>query len=163
VICYYEHSIRVPLILSGPRIEKGATSDAPVYLLDIFPTLCEYLGGQIPDSVEGISFAPLLGGKEVEGRESLFFAYADTLRSIKKGRFKYTLALVEGAQPIHRLYDVENDPRELSDLSQAPAHADILSELQQELPVLAEQWDDPKSQWGQRFWDKSGAVASLQP
>jgi arylsulfatase A-like enzyme len=53
----YEHSIHVPLLMAGPGIAAGARSDAFVYLLDIYPTLCELVGVEVPKSVEGVSFA----------------------------------------------------------------------------------------------------------
>ena len=51
----YEHSVRVPLIFAGPGIPEGGRSAAYVYLLDIFPTLCELIGAPVPDTVEGQS------------------------------------------------------------------------------------------------------------
>lgn len=151
---HYEHSIRVPLIVSGPGVDQDATTDLPVYLFDIYSTLCEHLGWEVPASVEGHSFAPALKGADVSGRDVLFFAYADTLRSVKKGNFKYTRASVEGRAPIHRLYDVEADPWELRDLSEDPEHADLLASLKDELRIQADAWDDPESQWGQSFWGR---------
>jgi arylsulfatase A-like enzyme len=64
---HYEHSIRVPLIVSGPGVQKGQLCDTPVYLLDIFSTLCEHLGVETPVSVEGQSFAPALKSPVREG------------------------------------------------------------------------------------------------
>lgn len=151
---HYEHSIRVPLIVSGPGVSKAARTDLPVYLLDIFPSLCEHLGFGIPSSVEGQSFAPVLKGEQAHGREVLYFAYADTLRSVKRGGVKYTRASVSNRAPIHRLYDVEADPWELTDLSGDPAYADLLAELKRELRVQADAWDDPQSRWGESFWGR---------
>jgi arylsulfatase A-like enzyme len=48
----YEHSIHVPLVICGPGIAAGQRSEALVYLLDIFPTLCDLLGLAAPGSVE---------------------------------------------------------------------------------------------------------------
>lgn len=52
----YEESVRVPLIFAGADIPRGKQEQGYVYLLDIFPTLCEMMGWKIPDSVEGESF-----------------------------------------------------------------------------------------------------------
>lgn len=54
----YDHSTRVPLILSGPGIPQAEKRDALVYLLDIFPSLCKLSDIEIPASVEGQSFVP---------------------------------------------------------------------------------------------------------
>lgn len=151
---HYEHSIRVPLIVSGPGIQKNARNDALIYLLDIFPTLCDHLGLKTPASVEGQSFAPILKGQATQSRDQLFFAYADTLRSIKKHNFKLTLAAVEDRQPVRRLFNVEADPWELQDLSEVPQYRKLRDELEAELRQTAVQWDDPESRWGEVFWDR---------
>lgn len=52
---HYEHSIRIPLIFAGANIPKNKRVEKYVYLLDIYPTLCELLGIEQPESVEGLS------------------------------------------------------------------------------------------------------------
>ncbi|MGC9453083.1 MAG: sulfatase-like hydrolase/transferase [Oceanipulchritudo sp.] len=153
---HYEHSIRVPLIFSGPGIRQGEISEAPVYLLDIFPTLCEHLGLAVPASVEGCSFAPLLRGEEGQARERMFFAYENSLRSVKKGRYKFTLAAVDGQPLVTRMFDLQSDPWETKDLSCDPAFRELRAGLEQDLRQLASEWDDPQSTWGQTFWSRAG-------
>ena len=34
----YDHSIRVPMIISGPKIKKGSRINQDIYLQDIVPT-----------------------------------------------------------------------------------------------------------------------------
>jgi len=43
----YEDGMKVPLIMCGPGIAAGQ-SDALVYLLDIYPTVCELVGAPAP-------------------------------------------------------------------------------------------------------------------
>ncbi len=66
--CHYEHSIRVPFVIAGPGIPENELRDTYVYLMDIFPTLCEMTGIEIPESVEGKSFWNCIqdGAKYVE-------------------------------------------------------------------------------------------------
>ena len=59
----YEIATRVPLIISAPSMtdeQRGAKSAALVELIDMYPTLCELTGIDIPDHLEGTSFVPLL-------------------------------------------------------------------------------------------------------
>ena len=57
----FENSTRVPLIISGPGINKNQKiMDAPVELVDIYPTLMELVGMETPEFVSGKSFASLL-------------------------------------------------------------------------------------------------------
>ena len=154
---HYEHSIRVPLIVSGPGVQAGASTELPVYLLDVFPSLCEHLDLGVPASVEGHSFATVLKGGEAHARERLFFAYENTLRSVKKGAYKLTRAEVPERASIVRMYDVLEDPWERTDLSEDPAFQGLRQELERDLRELADEWDDTNSEWGQRFWGRVDA------
>ena len=149
---HYEHSIRVPLIMSGPGIDENAISSSPVYLFDIFSTLCDHLNFQIPDTNDGLSFAHELKGERKPTRDKLFFAYCEFMRSIKKGNFKLCETCVEGEHNMTQLYDVESDPWELRNLAEAPEHQKLIENLRTELVDLGKDWDDRDSEWGQVFW-----------
>ena len=58
----YEIDTRVPLIISVPGTSKtkGQATNSVVELLDIYPTICELAGIDLPDFVEGKSLVPLL-------------------------------------------------------------------------------------------------------
>lgn len=59
----YEISTRVPMMIWTPDMpitSQGKTTDALVELVDMYPTLCDLAGLDLPLHLEGISFAPLL-------------------------------------------------------------------------------------------------------
>ena len=57
----YEIDTRVPFIIAAPGLKTaGRTTDTPVELLDIYPTLCDLAGIDTPDFVQGESLLPLL-------------------------------------------------------------------------------------------------------
>jgi arylsulfatase A-like enzyme len=58
----YEPAVRVPLLLSGPGIEPGRHSAAPVSALDVAPTLLALLGAPEAPTFEGRSLLSRLGG-----------------------------------------------------------------------------------------------------
>lgn len=65
---YYEGGIRVPFFVHWPGVvEPGRRSDEPVIGVDLYPTLCEIAGAELPEhqALDGISVVPLLKG-EVE-------------------------------------------------------------------------------------------------
>jgi arylsulfatase A-like enzyme len=116
----YEHSMRAPLIVAGPGIERGKQSDAMCYLLDIFPTVGELAGVQPPEGSEGKSFAAVLQGKASELRSSIFTAYIKFQRAITDGRWKLiSYPQINKTQ----LFDLANDPHELHDLAHKAEHA----------------------------------------
>ena len=57
----YEIDARVPLIISAPGMKTaGQDSESLVELLDLYPTVCELSGVDVPDFVEGKSLVPVL-------------------------------------------------------------------------------------------------------
>ena len=110
----YEHSMKTPLIIAGPGAPKNKRSEAFVYLLDLYPTLCDLAGLVAPPEVEGLSLAPVLSGKLKTRRTDLFTAYRDVQRAVRDDRWKLIVyPQINRAQ----LFDLRNDPDELNDLS----------------------------------------------
>jgi arylsulfatase A-like enzyme len=109
----YDDTQRVPFLVAGPGISKGR-SKALAYLHDLFPTLSELAGAEVPQDIDGKSLAPILSGKASKVRDSLVTAYTNTQRAIRDDRWK----LIRFPQ-INRqmLFDLEKDPHELHDLA----------------------------------------------
>lgn len=142
----YEHSVHVPLVISGPGIGKGQKCGGFCYLLDIFPTLCELLGLSIPSSVEGESLAGIIRGRKRKIRETLFFAYKDIHRGVCDERYKLIEYNVKGKRTT-QVFDLQTDPWELNNLVDSPKHAKRLKRLRKELLRWKEELDD-----GSKFW-----------
>lgn len=155
----YDHSVRVPLVLAGPGLPENVRTDALVYLLDLFPTLCELIGLDIPASVEGLSLVPVLHDPQAQVRDTLYFAYTDKHRAVRNRRYKLIEYVVNGQHTRTQLFDLEDDPWELHNLAEDPAHAERLAELRTALFSYREEWGDRKTEWGQRFWQGYEASA----
>jgi arylsulfatase A-like enzyme len=117
--------MHVPLVMSGPGIPQGKSA-AFVYLMDLFPTVCELTATPIPPLVEARSLAPILRGQASKIRDTAFTAYKDVQRAIRDERWK----LIRYPQ-INRtqLFDLKADPHELNDLSSDPKHSDMVKEM----------------------------------
>jgi arylsulfatase A-like enzyme len=117
--------MHVPLVIAGPGIPHGR-SDALVYLMDLFPTFCEFGGAKIPAGVEATSLLPVIQGKSSKVRDVLYTAYRDGQRAIRDDRWKLIrYPLVDRTQ----LFDLSADPHELINLVGQPAYAAKLAEL----------------------------------
>jgi arylsulfatase A-like enzyme len=71
----YEIATRVPMMIWTPDMPKGSqgkTTDALVELVDMYPTLAELAGLEIPTHVEGTSFKPLLKNPNTEWKTAAF-------------------------------------------------------------------------------------------
>ncbi len=72
----YEIDTRVPLIISGANvIAKGEKSSALTEFVDIYPTLCELSGFDIPEYLQGSSLKPLLENPNTEWKTAAFSQY----------------------------------------------------------------------------------------
>ena len=58
----YEESVRVPLVVRGPGVAAGSSTDKLVLNTDYFPTFMDLAGAQTPSYVDGRSLLPVLTG-----------------------------------------------------------------------------------------------------
>ena len=144
----YDHSVRVPLILAGPGIPEARRSDSLVYLLDVFPTLCELTTVDIPKSVEGASLVPCLTDNDAAPRSDLYLAYADSIRGITNGHHK----LIEYACGDTQLFDLSQDPLEMNCIAERDSSSAMLRQMRHSLLSLSEEWEDESHPMGQKFW-----------
>jgi len=131
----YEHSVHVPLILSGPGISAAAQREGLCCLNDIFPTLCDLTGLESPAGIWGESLLPLLRGGSGTGRDALFFAYKDFQRALCSGRWKLILYNV-GGRITTQLFDLETDPWERNNLAGRSEHRERIAALTRQLQGL---------------------------
>jgi arylsulfatase A-like enzyme len=141
-LAQYEESVRVPLLFFGPEVPAGVRVTEGVSLVDVMPTVLDLLRLPAPEGLDGVSLRPLW---EEPGRprppRALFIEAdldppgptaqrmvpGDDL-AVRRGPFKLVLDPEQGAT---RLYDLENDPRERVDVSDA--HPELARELRLEL------------------------------
>jgi arylsulfatase A-like enzyme len=109
----YEDAMKPPLIFAGPGIRQGR-SDALVYLYDIFPTVCDFVGVDKPRQIDGRSFAPVLSGRSDTARDAIFLAFMQVQRAVRRGEWK----LIRYPQVnVTQLFELRDDPHEIHDVS----------------------------------------------
>ncbi|HXG09979.1 MAG TPA: sulfatase-like hydrolase/transferase [Gemmataceae bacterium] len=122
----YEHSMKCPLIVAGPGIPAGRSSQAFTYLFDLFPTICDLAGITPPEKPAGESLRPIWTGEKKQLRDSVFLPFTGLMRSVRDERWKLIVY-----PPInHRqLFDLQNDPDEIRDLAGDPRYAGEIERL----------------------------------
>jgi arylsulfatase A-like enzyme len=142
---FHEPSVRIPLIVVDPSesavAQRGTSSDAFVEAIDLIPTFIERLGGD-PNQpwLEGRSFLDIIDGTKAESRDFVvaeldYFARkarlelkvaADRAKGwmVRSDRWKYVF--YEGFEP--QLFDLDNDPDELTDRASDPSCQGVLDE-----------------------------------
>ena len=130
----FENATRVPLIVSGPGInENEKIINAPVELVDIYPTIMSLLEINTPEFVSGKSFAPLLKDSSARVRESALTELMINNNktqgySIKTDRYRLTQWGENGSLG-YELYDHDFDKEELNNLSENKAYKDTKDSL----------------------------------
>lgn len=145
-----EESSRVPLIIFDPRVEssgKKVRCDRLTGNIDFAPTILELAGLEATENMDGKSLLPLLKSPEKNGHEilALMNTYPPaptTCMSIVSGPFKYTYWWFEnrGMKPTEELFNLKNDPLELTNLVQIP-------EQKKHLEILRKKYDAQLSHW----------------
>jgi N-sulfoglucosamine sulfohydrolase len=188
VICTTDHGIAFPnmkcnltddgigamLIMKGPGgFTGGKVFDAMVSHIDIFPTICELLGVENPEWLQGKSIMPLIRGttesinKQIFAEVNYHVGY-EPQRAVRTTRYKYIrrfgefkkrilsnvddgstkeVLLKNGwaqqSQASEQLYDLVLDPCEKGNLIDEPTHADVADDMRNRLLQWMKSTDDP--------------------
>ncbi|MBN1764128.1 MAG: sulfatase [Sedimentisphaerales bacterium] len=136
----YEESMRVPLLACAPgMIKPGSTIKQMIQNIDIAPTILDLAGITTPENMDGLSFLPLLQGREVPWRDAVFYEYywernfpqTPTVHGIRTDRYKYIH--YHGIWDIDELYDLQNDPQEMHNLINNPEYKNLIESLNQRM------------------------------
>lgn len=147
---HFEHSIKVPLIFKGPGLPKNHLVSSNVYLYDIFPTLCEYLGVSIPESVTGKSFWECFTTQK-EHRRSMYYSFGSTIRSIRVGDYKLCEYIGEEGERSTLLFNILEDPMELRNLYSENSEKTL--EMRKELQKMRCEVGDTTRMESVAFWE----------
>jgi arylsulfatase A-like enzyme len=136
----YDHSVRVPFIVSGPGVARGAKLDAAIYLQDVMATALDLAGAEKPPHVFFNSLRRLLDGSQKESHyRAVYGGYLGLQRAITHDGWK--LIAYPKANAL-RLYDLKNDPHERRDLAANPEHTDRKKEMLARLVRLSRDLGD---------------------
>lgn len=135
----FDHSVRAPFMIMGPDIPKNKKVETDIYLQDAMATSLDLAGIEKPQYVFFNSVLPLLGEKKEKQYPSIYGSYVDTQRMIRKEGFKL---MVYPKLDKVLLFDLQNDPEEMNDISGNEEHKEKVNELFQELLKLQEEMKD---------------------
>lgn len=131
---HYEDAIKVPFISSFPtKITAGVRSSSLLSLVDITPTVLDFLGIEIPIEMTGVSQKEVLCGSAIAARDWIICENKHernnlNMRTYVNQRYKIT---VYQKHKFGDLYDLENDPLELNNLWDNPDYQTLKLELLQ--------------------------------
>lgn len=136
----FDHSIRVPMIITGPDVLKNTKIQHEIYLQDAMATTLDIAGIDKPNYVWFNSFLDAAKGKETSSYDAIYGAYLDVQRMVRKDNFKL---LVYPKINKVLLFDLLKDPEETQNLAQDSKHKMRIKELFDTLLELQKEMEDP--------------------
>jgi arylsulfatase A-like enzyme len=145
---FHEESLRIPMIVIDPDSAaddtRGTTDERLVEAIDLIPTFIDAAGGTPePHVLEGCSLLPLTRNVGIQQwRDAVFsecdYAFRgarnslnlapDQTRAYMIRTVSWKYVSFDGFAP--QLFDLKNDPKELTDLGTAPDHDKIRQQLE---------------------------------
>ena len=85
---------RSPLIIYDPRVNKKIKINSPAEFVDVFPTLCQAAGFEVPENLDGISLLPLINGEKSSVKPYAVSQYTNSNKtgySFRTDDYRYTV------------------------------------------------------------------------
>lgn len=148
----YDIDVRVPLLIRLPhQIVPGSECDKLVELVDLYPTLCDAAGIEVPDNLEGISFLPLLANPNRSWKSAAFSQFHRNPRVSLDGKRYMGFSMVTetyhfiewrtwnqvdgvaGDIAAVELYDQQSDPSENTNIADLKSSERLMNDLSEQL------------------------------
>jgi arylsulfatase A-like enzyme len=134
----YDNSIRVPLIIFDPRVNKHFDVYDMVANVDLASTILDFAGIDPQLETQGNSLVPYVKtGKSPSKREELLIEHLWEFEPIPPSEGirtkKWKFIRYRNIEAKEELYDLKSDPEELNNLANHPEHIDVVKEMQEKL------------------------------
>jgi len=126
----WEQTTHIPFIVRGPGVETGSKCLQPVSLIDVYPSLVDIAGLDIPAWLDGTSVKPQLADPSLP-RGAAISSYGEGNTSVRTERWRY-IRYEDGSE---ELYDHRSDPDEWTNLANEPQHASTKKKLADMIPA----------------------------
>ncbi len=141
----YEESVKAPLIISYPQLQKPVKAvDALVLSIDLSATALDLAGIDSPSTIQGQSLVPLMTGTANDIRPAALIEYYSNETPFPwTAQLDYRVVISAGHKYIKwlrfdeaELYDLVKDPFEQNNLIEVPAYQKLVAQMHQQLQDL---------------------------
>ena len=131
--CNYETSLHTPLIVKVPGAKQLGASSEIVEYVDIYPTLCELAGLELPEHLQGNSFRDLLYDQDAKSDGVAICQWFAGITTIRENWFYTEWVNDKDSSYARMLYDHRVDPAENVNISEDPSYAETIDDLSTEM------------------------------
>jgi arylsulfatase A-like enzyme len=146
----YDNSVRVPLIVYDPRVNKHLDISEMALNIDIPATILDLAGVEQPKSWHGKSLIPIISGKEKSlNRDTVLIEHLwefDNIppsEGVRTAEWKYMRYINDKSS--EELYNLKDDPKEINNLATKPEYKKVLQEFRRKNDELGQKYADPYS------------------
>ncbi|GGK27380.1 N-acetylgalactosamine-6-sulfatase [Yeosuana aromativorans] len=134
----FEGGIRVPCVVKLPDQTGNKISDAPLFLMDFYPTLIHMAGGEMDDQLPSIIINDLAVSKDNPSRTMIwmrregFIFGGRAYYAISNGHYK----LVQNRPfTVYELFDIQKDPQEKNPLDKPKLKKELTKQLMKHIQL----------------------------
>ena len=130
----YRTSLNAPVIIKLPGKQLGTKTQAHAEYVDIYPTIAELCGLQVPSHCEGESMVPYIENPSLPGKDATYSKWHNGI-SMRTQQYQYAEWLNPKTQEVQArmLYDHQTDPDENTNIAELPENAELVQQLSAQL------------------------------
>lgn len=129
-VSLHDESAAVPLIIRMPG-KKPAVCHSLVELLDLYPTLSNLCGLEVPKHLQGKDISKMMTNPAKEVRSAAFSVNGKGFL-LREQDWAY-IAYGKNGQGDEELFDMKQDPKQFTNLAKDPKHAQIIARFQKQM------------------------------
>jgi arylsulfatase A-like enzyme len=130
----WQRATHVPLIIAAPGLTRpGTRCNAPVDLVNLYPTLADLAGLPAPAGADGVTLRPLLADPKARWDRPAISTFLRGNHAVYNERWHY-IRYADGSE---ELYDRLQDPNEWVNLASSPKHSSAKTEMARMAPMDA--------------------------
>lgn len=120
----FKTSLHTPMIIKAPGFKGGQRSASLVEFVDLYPTICDLAGLNLPGHLQGKSLAPVMKDPSIRHKTAIFARYHGG-ETVRTDRFQYS----EWKGGSAMFYDHKLDPDENKNEVDNPRYARVVERL----------------------------------
>ena len=129
-VSLHDESAAVPLIIRMPG-QKPAVCHSLVELLDLYPSLSNLCGLEVPERLQGKDISKMMVDPKVKVRKAAFSVNGKGFL-LREQDWAY-IAYGKNGKGDEELFDMKKDPKQFTNLAKDPAHAEVVARFREQM------------------------------